>query len=86
MHKIYGFNPIRCNSASTLSGCIEKNLYKVIIVLLTNSEVEQLFEKSLRVRFSCINMRLDFDSEILLPNLSRADYNKMNIDQEFSDL
>ena len=23
MHKLYGFNPRRCNSASTLSGCIE---------------------------------------------------------------
>ena len=24
MHELYGFNPRRCNSASTLNGCIER--------------------------------------------------------------
>lgn len=32
----YGFNPRKCNSASTLSECIHRNISKVIVALLTN--------------------------------------------------
>ena len=28
MHETYGFNPRKCNSASTLSGCIEREMSK----------------------------------------------------------
>ena len=33
VHNKYGFNPRRCNSASSLSGSIERDLSKVIIAL-----------------------------------------------------
>ena len=47
MHKMYGFNSRRCNSTSTLSGCIERNLSKVIVALPGNKEDMMLFEKTL---------------------------------------
>ena len=38
MHDQYGFNPRKCNSASTLSDCIEREMSRVIIALLTSHE------------------------------------------------
>ena len=55
MHKLHGFNQRRCNSASALSGCIERNISKVTLTLPTNGETEQIFEKTLTEEFSCIN-------------------------------
>ena len=40
----------------------------------------EVFEKTLCVGFSCVNNRLSFDTEILMPNLRESDYQKMNID------
>lgn len=34
-------------------------------------------------RFSCVNTRLGFDTEILLYNLTQRDFNKMMIDKCF---
>ena len=45
MHKKFGFNPRKCNSASTLSGCVQRNQSKVIISLPTNYEHAKIFEK-----------------------------------------
>ena len=70
-----GFNPRKCNSASTLSDCIECDLSKVIIALPTSNEVVEVFEKLLTGGFSCVNIRLSFDAELLLPNA-----NKMLVD------
>ena len=70
-----GFNPRKCNSASTLSGCIERDLSKVIITLPTSNKVVEVFEKLLTGGFSCVNVRLSFDTELLLPNT-----NKMLVD------
>ena len=39
------FNPRKCNSASNLSGCIERDLSKVIIALPTSNELVEFFEK-----------------------------------------
>lgn len=50
MQNMYGFNPRRCNSASNLSGGIERELSKVKIVLLTNTDVVDMFEKSFNWR------------------------------------
>ena len=44
VHDKYGFNPRRCNSASSLSGSIERDLSKVIIALPTTNEVVDVFE------------------------------------------
>ena len=66
MQEENGYNPRKCNSASTLSGCIEMS--KVIIALSTSNEVVDIFEKTLTGGFSCVNTRLAFDTDILLPN------------------
>ena len=42
MHDQYGFNPRKCNSASTLSSCIKREMPRVIIALPTSSEVVDL--------------------------------------------
>ena len=44
MLELYGFNPRKCNSASTLSGCIERKMSKVIIALPTSHESVGIFE------------------------------------------
>ena len=44
VHDKYGFNPRRCNSASSLSGSIERDLSKVIIAFPTTNEVVDVFE------------------------------------------
>ena len=83
MHKKFGFNPRKCNSASTLSGCIQRNQSKVILTLPTNYEHAEIFEKTLIGGYSCVNNRIGFDTEILLPKFSKLEYAKMNIDESF---
>ena len=67
MQDKYGFNPRKCNSASWLSGCIEREMSKVIIAFPTNPDHVEIFEKTVTGGFSCINTQLAFDSQILLP-------------------
>ena len=43
----------------------------------------ETFEKTLTGGFSCVNTHLSFDSELLMPNLTEADYKKMRIDESF---
>ena len=80
MHEKFGFNPRKCNSASTLSGCVQRKQSKVIISLPTNYEHAEIFEKTLIGGFTCINNRIGFNTEILLPNFSKSEYAKMNIE------
>ena len=84
MQEKFGFNPKRINSASNLSGCVQRDLSKVIIALPTNFEHAEVFEKSLIGGFSCVNTRIGFDTEVLLPSFSKQEFSKMNIDQSFS--
>ena len=83
MYERYGFNPRKCYSASTLSGCVQRDFSKVIITLPTNYEHAEIFEKTLTGGYSCVNNRIGFDTEVLLPNFTQAEYSKMNIDQSF---
>ena len=82
MQDEYGYNPRECNSASTLSGCIEREMSKIIITLPTSSEIIDIFEKTLTGGFSSVNTRLAFDTKTLLPNLSTLDNDGMNILQK----
>ena len=75
MREKFGCNPRKCNSASTLSGCVQRDLSEVIITLPTNYEHAEMFEKTLTGGYSCVNN--------LLPNFTQAEYSKMNIDQSF---
>ena len=43
MHNSYGFNPRKCNLASTLCGCIEREMPGVILALPTSNEVVDIF-------------------------------------------
>ena len=69
IHDQYGFNPRKCNSASTLSSCIEREMSRVIIALPTSIKAVGIFEQTITGIFSLVNTRLVFYSEILLPNL-----------------
>lgn len=54
MHKKYDNNPRLCSSVKTLNGCIERHKSKVILALLTNTEIVKLLENLLSDGFSCI--------------------------------
>ena len=77
------YNPRKCNSGSKLSGCIQREQSKVILVLSVNNSVMEVFEKTLIGGFSCVNTRQSFDTELFMPNHTEADYKKMNIDESF---
>ena len=64
MQNTYGFNPKKCNSASTMSGCIEREMSKVIITLPTKIKHVEIFEQKVIGGFSCINNRLAFDTQL----------------------
>ena len=69
MHDGYRFNPRKCNSTSTLSRCIEREMSLVFIALPTSNEISDIFEQTITRGFSSVNTVLAFDTEILLPNL-----------------
>ena len=60
------YNPRKCISASSLSGCRHRFLSKSITVLPTQAEIVDLFEQTLVGGFRCLNTRLGFDSKNLL--------------------
>ena len=73
MQNTYGFNPRKCNSASSMSGCIEREMSKVtkvILTLPTKHKHVEIFEQTVIGGFSSVNTRLAFDFQILLTNLS----------------
>ena len=70
MQNTYGFNPRRSNSASSMSGCIEKEMSNIILALPTKYEHVEIFEETVIGGFSCVNTRLAFYFQILLPNLT----------------
>ena len=78
-----GYNPRIINSASKLSGCIQRGKSKCILVAPVDNTQMEVFEKTLSGGFSSVNTRLSFDTELLIPNLTEKDYRNMNIDQSF---
>ena len=79
LQKLSKCNPKMCNSASSFSGCVYRDKSKCLIALPTNAEHVRLFEKTLIGGFSCINTRLAFDSQILLPK-DKVDDHKLTFD------
>ena len=55
---------IKCNSANTLSGCIERKVSRFIVALPTSNEAVDIFEQTITEDFSSVNTRLAFDTEI----------------------
>ena len=62
----FSYNPPKCTSASSLSGCIHRYLSKVIISLPTKAEYVDVFEKMLISGFSYLNTSLSFDTSIFV--------------------
>ena len=71
LQKMFKFNPRKCNSASSFNGCVHRDKSKCLIALPTDIEQVKLFEKTLIGGFSCVNTRLAFDSQILIPKYGR---------------
>ena len=69
MQNAYDLNPRKCDSASSMSGCIEREMSKIILTLPSKYEHYEIFEQTVIGGFSSVNTRLAFGSEILLPNL-----------------
>ena len=83
MQDTYGFNPRICYFASSMSGCIEKEMSKIILALPTKYDHVEIFEQTVTGGFSSVNTRLAFDSKVLLPNLINniiLEHNPMNKD------
>ena len=66
--KLFKFNPRKCNSASSFSGCIQRNKSKCNIVLPTDVKKIRVFENTLIGGYSCVNTRAAFDTELFLKN------------------
>ena len=77
-----GYNPRIINSASKLSGCIQREKSKCILALPVDNTQMEIFEKTCG-GFNSVNTRLSFGTELLMPNLTKSDYQNMNIDQSF---
>ena len=78
MQDTYGFNPRKCNSAISMSGCVEREMSKIILALPTKYEHIEIFEETVIGGYSCLNTRLAFDALILFPNLNNSMlYNSM---------
>ena len=68
LEKLFKFNPRKCNSASSFSGCAQRNKSKCNIVLPTNTNKIKVFENTLIGGYSCVNTRVAFDTELFLKN------------------
>ena len=78
MQNTYGFNPTKCNSASSMGGCNKREMSKVILALPTKYEHVEIFEQTVIGSFSSVNTRLACDSQILLPNLANKTNSEKN--------
>ena len=86
MQDTYVFSPTRCNSASSMSGCIEREMSKIILALPTIYDHVEILEQMVTSGFSSVNTRLAFDSQILLPNLTNnINLENNTINKDFSD-
>ena len=83
--KMFKFNSRKCNSASSFSGCVHRDKSKCLIALPSDAEQVKLFERTLIGGFSCLNTRLAFDSQILLPK-NRTDNYKLIYDVKINNI
>ena len=82
----FPYNPRKCTSASTLSGCIHRYLRKAVISFPKNSEVVELFEKTVIGGMRCVYTRLAFDTTLLIGEKDqKLIYNIRNKETEQSE-
>ena len=85
MNDKYGFNPKKWNSASSMSGCIEREMSRIILAVPTKLEHVETFEQTVTGGFSSVNTRLAFDTQILLPNLDhKTELENNPLNEDFS--
>ena len=85
IRKKYGFNPRKCNSATSMSGSIEREMSRVILALPTKLEHVEIFEQTVTGSFSSLNTRLGFNTQILLPNLDdKTDLENNPLNKDFN--
>ena len=65
------YNSRIINSASKLSGCIQREKSKCILALPTDNIQMEIFEKTACGGYSSVNNRLSFDTELLMPNVTK---------------
>ena len=58
MNDTYRFNPRKYNSASSMSGYIEREMSRIILALPTKLEHVEIFEETVPGGFSSVNTRL----------------------------
>ena len=66
LQETFKYNPRKCNSASSFSGCVHRNKSKCCIALPTDAEHIRVFEKTLIGGFSYVNTKLAFDTQVLI--------------------
>ena len=71
LNKNFKFNPCKCNSANSFSGCVHRDKSKCIIAFQTDAETVKIFEKTLIGGFSSVDAHLSFHSQILQPENQR---------------
>ena len=66
LQKLFKYNAKKCNSASSFSGCVQRLKSKCCIALPTDAETVRIFEETVMGGYSCVNTRMDFDTNLLL--------------------
>ena len=66
LQNFFEFNPRKCNSASSFSGCVQRNKSKCNIVLPTDAKKNRIFEKTLIGEYNCVNTKMGFDTDFFL--------------------
>ena len=74
LQELFKFNPRKCNSTRSLSGCVHRDKSKCLIALPTNASHILCFERTVIGDFGFVNTRLAFDSQILLPKNDKDKY------------
>ena len=82
LQKLFKYNPKKCNSASSFSGCVHRLKSKCRIVLQTNAETIKVFEKTVLGGYSCINTRMGFDTNLFLNDTKNEKVLFKTIDNE----
>ena len=57
---LFKYNPRKCNSVSSFSGCVQRLQSKCVIALPTDAEIVRIFEKTLIGGYLCVNTRMTF--------------------------
>ena len=66
LQKLFKFNSRKCNSASSLSGCVQRLKSKCYIGLPTDAKIVRVFESILIAGYTCVNTRMAFDTDLLV--------------------